>query len=371
MVTAAPDAPGSRSGASGGLGEIEIIERFFAPLCRNAPGALALKDDAAILTPPPGFDLVVTSDMIVEGVHFFGDDAAGDIACKALGVNLSDLAAKGAEPLAYNLNIALPGAPQADWLAAFAGGLDSCQQAFGITLTGGDTTASPGPLMIAVTAFGLVPAGGMIRREGARPGDSVYVSGTIGDAFLGLKIRRGDADAAPWELEPEARDVLLRRYLRPEPRLGLRAALRAWASAALDVSDGLLLDFSRLCRVSGVCGVIEEDKVPLSHGARRLTMRHTKLLRELLVGGDDYEILCSVTGGREPLFEEAAAAGGVAVKKIGKIVSWGEGVALAGSEGAPATPGRMGYEHFRRDHESGDLLRRIGDESASARETSS
>jgi thiamine-monophosphate kinase len=329
------------------LGEIEIIERFFAPLCRSAPGAFGLQDDAAVLAPPPGADLVVTSDMTVAGVHFFPDDAPEDIARKALAVNLSDLAAKGAEPLAYNLNIALPGVPRESWLARFAAGLEACQSACGVALIGGDTTAAKDGLTIAITAFGLVPKGRMVRRAGARPGDAVYVSGTIGDAFLGLRLRRGDADAESWTLEAGEREFLLGRYLRPEPRLALRAALRGFASAALDVSDGLLLDFSRLCRASGVRGIIRPHDAPMSHAAQNLTTQCSNLLPELLAGGDDYEILCSVHNGSEADFVQAATAAGVVVTRIGEIVSYGEGGAFVNSDGELVASGRRGYEHFR------------------------
>jgi thiamine-monophosphate kinase len=340
--------PAGASIAAGSvLGEIEIIERYFAPLSRGAPGAFGLRDDAAVLLPPPGSELVVTSDVVVSQVHFFPDDAPEDIARKAMAVNVSDLAAKGAEPLAYNLNIALPGPPQPDWLTRFSAGLADCQRDYGLTLIGGDTTASPCALMIAITAFGTVPQGAMVRRAGARPGDSVYVSGTIGDAFLGLKLRRGDEDAAAWGLSGVERERLLGRYLRPEPRLGLRGALRAFASAALDVSDGLLLDFSRLCRVSGVGGVIRRDETPLSQTARKLAMRHSNLLPELHSGGDDYEILCSVKRGDGAAFENAALVSGVVVTRIGEIVSSGEGVGLVGPYGELTTPTRGGYEHFR------------------------
>jgi thiamine-monophosphate kinase len=339
--------PTDASSAPSALGEIEIIERFFAPLCRSAPGAFDLRDDAAILPLPPGSDLVVTSDVIVAGVHFFPDDAPGDIARKALGVNLSDLAAKGAEPLAYNLNIALPGAPQASWLAEFAAGLESCQRDAGLALIGGDTTASPGALMIAITAFGVVPCGGMVRRGGARPGDSVYVSGTIGDAWLGLKLRRGDEDADGWGLSQGEREYLQGRYLRPQPRLELREALRAHASAAMDVSDGLLLDFSRLCRASCVSGVIRANDAPLSGATQKLIERRSKLLPQLHSGGDDYEILCSVRGGCDAAFEKAALEAGVSVTRIGEIVSLGEGVTFVCSDGELTAVQPKGYEHFR------------------------
>lgn len=327
-------------------GEIEIIETFFAPLAAGEPGSFGLQDDAACLTPPPGFDLAVTSDVLAAGIHFFADDAAADIAYKALAVNLSDLAAKGARPWTYSLNLALPQFTTRAWLQSFSEGLALCQARHGITLIGGDTVASPGPVMAAITALGLVEHGRMVRRNGARPGDSLYVSGAIGDAALGLKLRRGDPEAQAWPLSAGERRLLLSRYLRPEPRLQLADALKAHASAALDVSDGLVLDCSRLCQASRVTGLIEATRIPLSAAARAIAARDPHLFQTLVSGGDDYEILTAVRSGEEQAFEAAARALNLSVTRIGAIRQGPGAVHVLGEDGRPLTFPSTGYEHF-------------------------
>src|ERR1051325_6240577 len=210
-------------------GEFALIAQLFAPLA-IAPGAFGLTDDAALVTPPPGCDLVVTADALVEGVHFLTDDPPDSIAKKALRVNLSDLAAKGAAPMGYLLVLSLPSRVDMTWLRPFAAGLAEDQQSFGPSLLGGDTTSTPGPLTIAITAFGQVPTGSMIRRAGAKAGDLVFVSGTIGDGGAGLACLKGECAS----LGSDEREYLIRRYRLPEPRLKLGQALRGVASAALD-----------------------------------------------------------------------------------------------------------------------------------------
>ena len=201
-----------------------MIQTYFAPLAAGLPGAHGLLDDCASLPPRAGEDLIVTTDAIAAGVHFFPDDAAGDIAWKALAVNVSDLAAKGATPAAYVMALAFPEQPEPEWLRAFSHGLAEAQAAFGIKLAGGDTDRRPGPLAITITAFGYVPAGRMVRRATAGPGDSIFVSGTIGDSALGLQLRRDAELAARWGLDQAAAQALIARYLRPEPRVALGPA---------------------------------------------------------------------------------------------------------------------------------------------------
>jgi len=208
--------------------EDRLISRFFVPLASH-PGALALSDDAAFLKPPPGCDLVLKTDAIVGGVHFFPDDAAHTVASKALRVNLSDLAAKGAVPHGYLMTLLLPGWPDRAWLEQFAEGLACDQAEFGLRLLGGDISSTPGPLAISIAAFGLIEHGALIRRAGAKPGDSVFVSGTIGDSAGGLSVLKGEAGAA-------GHQELIARYRIPSPRLELGRSLRAVASAALDES---------------------------------------------------------------------------------------------------------------------------------------
>ncbi|MGF1622134.1 MAG: thiamine-phosphate kinase [Rhodomicrobiaceae bacterium] len=329
------------------LNEDSLIARYFAPLAASFPGAAGLKDDAAAFAPPPGTDLVVTTDALVADVHFFADDDPADIAFKALAVNVSDLAAKAAQPIAYSLALVLPRGMPETWIAGFAEGLAQAQEAFGIGLSGGDTTASPaGPLMLSVTAFGHVPAGRMIPRGGARVGDSLYVSGTIGDAALGLKLRAGSPDTQGWPLDDAGRGFLTARYLRPEPRLALRDALLGHASAAMDVSDGLAIDCGRMCKASGVSASIEAGEVPLSATASALLEGGAARLEDLLSGGDDYEILAAIPRGEEDAFERSAEVAGVPVTRIGHASGDGDGLVILGADGAPLALSRLGYDHL-------------------------
>jgi thiamine-monophosphate kinase len=302
-----------------GSAEDRLIARYFRPLASH-PGALGLADDAAILVPPPGCDVVLKADAIIGGVHFFPEDPADAVGRKALRVNLSDLAAKGAKPVGFLLSLALPAGTLDAWLAGFADGLRADAQFFGCPLLGGDTDWTPGPVMVSIAAFGTVPHGGMVRRSGANPGDAVFVSGTIGDAALGLKLRREAGSAARYRLEAHERDHLLARYLIPEPRLALSEPIRLHASAAMDVSDGLAGDLAKLCSASGVSAEIEIGAVPLSDAARRV-MAVDASARELAVtGGDDYEIVCTVPAEKREAFRAAALASGVAVTEIGRII---------------------------------------------------
>jgi thiamine-monophosphate kinase len=288
-------------------GEDSLIARYFQPLATD-PGAFGLGDDAAILK-SLGDDLVVTTDAIVEGVHFLADDPAGSIARKALRVNLSDLAAKGATPAGFVLTLALRRADDG-WLAPFARGLGEDAATFGCPLLGGDTVSTPGPLMISITAFGRVPAGRMVHRLGARPGDRVVVSGTIGDATLGLDILKGGAVAAGLAGDAAARDLLVGRYRVPQPRSALAKAVRDHASAAMDVSDGLAGDLAKLCAASGVSAVIDAPGIPLSAPAEGLLARGTVGIGALVSGGDDYEVLCTVPENRYDAFAQAARQAG-------------------------------------------------------------
>ncbi len=303
-----------------GSAEDRLIARYFRPLAWH-PGALGLADDAAILVPPPGCDVVLKADAIIGGVHFFPEDPADAVGRKALRVNLSDLAAKGAKPVGFLLSLALPdGMPDA-WLAGFADGLRADAQLYGCPLLGGDTDRTPGPVMVSIAAFGTVPHGSMVRRSGAKPGDTVFVSGTIGDAALGLKLRREPGFAARYRLEPHERDHLLARYLIPEPRLALSEPLRLYASAAMDVSDGLAGDLAKLCGASGGSAEIEIEKVPLSDAARRIIAVDASASELAVTGGDDYEVVCTIAAEKLDAFRAAAFASGVAVTEIGRIIA--------------------------------------------------
>jgi thiamine-monophosphate kinase len=326
-------------------GEEEIIA-VLAPLAEGVPGALRLKDDCALLAPEPGTELVLKTDPVAEGVHFLSTDAPEDIAWKALAVNVSDLAAKGAAPVGYLMALSFPEAPSRRWLSAFADGLGEAQARFGCRLLGGDTDRRPGPLTVSVTVIGSVPQGQMVRRGTAKPGDVLVVSGSIGDAGLGLALARDPACAATWGLSPAEAEALIRRYRRPEPRLALGAALRRYASAAMDVSDGLVKDLDRMLRASGVAGWLAARDVPLSAAARKVVaLAPDRRLAQLVTAGDDYEVLAAVPSANTAAFCGAAAAADVPVAEIGRL-SAGSGLVVEGTGGAPLPLDRAGWDHF-------------------------
>jgi thiamine-monophosphate kinase len=295
-------------------GEFELIADFFAPLAGE--GAFKLLDDAACLDVPPGESLVITKDMLVEGVHFFADDSPGSIARKALGVNLSDLAAKGARPLGFLLGFGRTALQTRDWCKDFTRGLGILAGEAGCPLFGGDTVNAP-RLTLSVTAYGIVPRGRMVPRQGGKPGDIVYVSGTIGDAALGLKLRLGPEAHWAKALDEAQRAHLIDRYLHPRPRLALASLLRAHASAAMDVSDGLVGDCDKLA--SDLGGRLDIARVPLSAAAKVAIAAEPSLLDIVLTGGDDYEILCIVPPDHACDFVAEARSAGVEVTKIGVL----------------------------------------------------
>lgn len=325
--------------------EEEIIQRYLAPLAAGLAGAHGLADDCATLAVPDGHEVVATTDALVEGVHFLAGEAAGAIAWKALAVNVSDLVGKGARPLAYLMGLALPQAPSGDWMRAFADGLGEAQCAFGIQLAGGDTDRTPGHLSVSITALGVVPKGRMVRRGGARPGDRIYVSGPIGDAMLGLRLVLEPALAAAWRLGDDAVAALTESQRRPRPRVALADAVLAHASASMDVSDGLAKDLGRMCRASGCKAFVRAGMVAMSDGARSVLEAGGAGLAELLAGGEDYEVLCTVAPRRSAAFEAAAANAGVPCTCIGEMQS-GEGVLVVDREGLPVVFGRTGWDHF-------------------------
>lgn len=325
--------------------EEEFIARYLRPLAAGFRGAFDLTDDCAVLTPPEGEDLVLTTDAVAAGVHFFADDAAGDIAWKALAVNISDLAAKGARPFGYLMSLALPEPPEDAWMSAFAHGLGEAQAAFGVALAGGDTDVRPGPLAITITAIGAVPHGRNLTRQDAHAGDELFVTGTLGDGALGLKLRREPTLAGAWGLTPERASGLVSRYLRPQPRLALAPALLRHASAAMDISDGLAKDCERLCRASGTGAAIAVGDLPLSLGATAAVRADPKLWQAVLSGGDDYEILAAVPGTLSGDFRAAAADCGVKVTQIGTL-DGGDGVLLLDADGKAVTLARSGWDHF-------------------------
>lgn len=327
-------------------GEFDLIGRYFAPLAAD-PAARGLLDDAAVLSPPAGCDLVLTKDALAADIHFFSTDDPQDVARKALRVNLSDLAAKGADPIGYLLAIALPGDWTEDWIAGFAAGLAEDQERFGWSLLGGDTIRAADKLTLSVTAIGAVPAGQAVSRDGARPGDILYVSGTLGDSALGLKLRAGEARAARWALAGHHTDHLVSRYLIPEPRLGLAEALRVCAHAAMDISDGLSGDLRHLLKASGVAGHVRLADLPLSPAVQAVLDADPDMIEAVLGGGDDYEVLAAIPPGAVADFEAMAKVAGISVMPIGQCQDGEAGdITFFDAEGEAVAIGGTAYRHF-------------------------
>ena len=325
------------------LAEERLIARYFRPLA-TVPGALRLADDAAVIAPPPGSDIVVTTDGVIAGVHFFPDDPPGSIARKALRMNLSDLAAKGAKPMGFVISIALPVGTDAAFLAAFAAELGEDAARYGCPLYGGDTDHTPGPLSVSITAFGTVPHGRMVQRSTAKAGDRIIVTGTIGDASLGVKLRRDRGLAKSWRLDEAMSVELERRYLLPKPRNALAEAVLQHATAAMDVSDGLAGDLGKLCRASSVAAEIDVSRVPLSAAARAALAADPALIETVLTGGDDYEIVLTLAPEKFAALRTAAQAVGISVAEIGEVKA-GDGARFmhAGKTLAFTQPS---YSHF-------------------------
>ena len=321
------------------LGEFALIARYFAPLAANAPGAAGLSDDAATLRLAHGDELVVTTDALVEGVHFFKTDPPDLIARKSLRVNLSDVAAKGAVAQSYLLALSLPNWVEEDWIARFASGLAQDQNQFSVSLLGGDTTATPGPLTLAITAFGTMKAGQILRRSAARIGDAIFVTGTIGDAGGGLAILKGEGAVLP----ASQREALIARYRLPEPRAAIGPSLVGLAHASLDVSDGLLADLGHIAETSGVKLVIDAGRVPISPTLR--TLWGEDALRKAAGAGDDYEIAFTAPASARQALAHLSRQSGVAITEIGQVEA-GKGVILADSAGQPVPVVRAGYTHF-------------------------
>ena len=337
----ASDKPASAERSASG--EDSLIARYFKPLATD-PGAFELGDDAAVLK-SHGDEIVVTTDAIVEGVHFLPNDPPDTIARKALRVNLSDVAAKGAAPAGFVLTLALRKADEA-WLKSFAQALGWDAIQYGCPLLGGDTVSTPGPLMISITAFGRVAAGKMVHRTGAKPGDLVVVTGTIGDAALGLNVlRRGPAAAALAD-DAAARELLVGRYRMPQPRTALAKAVRDHAHAAMDVSDGLAGDLAKLCAASGVSAVIEAASIPLSGPASNLFGRGIVGIEAIVSGGDDYEILCAIPPTGLDAFKHAAQTAEVPAAVIGKIVAGASSPRFLDGQGREIALPRLSYSHF-------------------------
>ena len=333
------------------LGEFGRIERFLRPLAVGCPGALNLTDDAAVLSVPPGHELVVTTDAMVAGVHFFPDDRPNDIAAKLLRVNLSDLAAMGATPFAYTLVLSLPRTLDEQWLAGFCAGLAADQARYGIPLAGGDSVSTRGPVTVAITALGVVPCGQALTRRVSGPADRVaaqrvFVTGTIGDAALGLALALGNMSPDP-PLPAAAIATLTARLRRPEPRLTLGVALRGLATAAIDISDGLTADLGHIAEVTGCTAFIEWSRLPLSETVRALVDQHPTLLASVVSGGDDYELVFTAPPEARAALAILAVEQGVAITEIGWLESGSPGrVDILDQNSQPLTLARRGWNHF-------------------------
>ncbi len=329
------------------MSEFDLIARFFTrPVRPGGAAALGVGDDCALLAPLPGMQLAISSDMLVEGRHFFADVDPEALGHKALAVNLSDLAACGARPLAFTLALALPRVDE-PWLQGFSRGLLRLADAHGCELIGGDTTA--GPLNICITVFGEVPAGQALLRSGARAGDDIYVSGTLGDARLALDALQDPARAAA--LPPALLAAARQRLERPTPRVALGLALRGVASSALDVSDGLLGDLGHILRASGVGACIDASKTTelIAVGAYLTSANgqsDAEYLRQCaLAGGDDYELAFTAAPERRGDVAAAAQASATAVTRIG-VVQDAPGLRLIDAQGRPLTARYASFDHF-------------------------
>jgi thiamine-monophosphate kinase len=324
-------------------GEFELIARYFAPLAAGAPGAFNLTDDVATVDVEASEQLVVKTDAIVAGVHFLPDDSPDLVGRKLLRVNLSDLAGKGARPLGYLLTCAFPADLDEAWVAKFVEGLAADQRKFGLSLLGGDTTATPGPLTLSATVLGAIGKGRLPWRGAAQAGDAVLVSGTLGDGALGLEVQRRDFP----ELDAAGRAQLIDRYRLPRPRLQLGRALveAGLVHAAMDISDGLLADLGHICGTSKLGADVEWARVPMSAPAAALVAARAQLRERIVAGGDDYELLLTAAPGDVPPALVLAQRVGVALTPIGRM-SAGSGVRIRDESGSEIAISSTGYRHF-------------------------
>ncbi len=324
-------------------GEFELIATHFAPLAGGEAGALGLADDAALLTPPAGRDLVLTVDAMIEGVHFLPDEPPDLVARKLLRVNLSDLAAMGAVPLGYLLTAAWPETKDEAWIAGFAAGLAEDQAIFPVHLIGGDTTRTPGPLALSLTAVGSVPTGAGLKRSTAQAGDLLFVSGTIGDSALGLKILRGELEAR----DGQDRAALVARHRLPEPRLALGRALveEGLATAAIDISDGLVADVGHIAETSALAARIEAAAVPLSAAAGRAVARDPDLRAAIFGGGEDFELAFTAPPERAGAVAALSERLALPIARIG-VLAAGRGVTLVDAAGREVPLASAGWTHF-------------------------
>jgi thiamine-monophosphate kinase len=319
--------------------EFDIISKYFSPLSKGFKGAFGLKDDAAVISPKKGYDLVITKDAIVENVHFFQDDKPYGIALKLLGVNLSDLAAMGAKPIGYLLAVILPRDIDDEWFEEFSSGLGDGMAKFGGALIGGDTTSHDGPLTLSLTAIGEVPHNKALKRSGAKEGDLIFVSGNVGDSYLGLQILKDNIDAPE-----DAKKYLIERYDIPHPRTELGTKLIGIATSCVDISDGLVADLGHICETSKVGAEVNFGDVPFSDFAESIIEGRRDAIN-MLTGGDDYELLFTAPATAEQTITDLSKELNISIKKIGKMVV-GERIKVLDKNGVEIVITHGGYQHF-------------------------
>lgn len=322
-------------------GEFDAIKKYFAPLSQGLAGARGLIDDTASLYISAGSEAVVTLDTMVSGVHFLPDDPPDLVARKLLRVNLSDLASSGATPKVYFLSLSLPPSSDEAWIGSFARGLADDQQIFSVTLGGGDTTSTPGVLTLSLTAIGELPRGQAVVRSGARAGEDIFVSGTIGDAALALRL----IDSIGMDEALRRVPALVARYRLPDPRVLLGPQLRGLATAAIDISDGLVADVGHICETSAIGAEIQADSVPLSTEAAGLLSEQNELRDCVFMGGDDYELLFTVRpedGGRVAALSRRL---GLPLTRIGRTID-GDKPVLVSDSGDSIELSDTGWRHF-------------------------
>ena len=328
------------------ISERELIETYLRPLTKGAKAALDLKDDAALLEPPTGHQLVISKDLLVEGVHFLSQDSAANIGFKALAVNISDMNAKAASPLGYFLGLSLPAPPTPEWMQDFCTSLDVLGSAFNCPLLGGDITGSKGGLVLSITVMGSVEAGKMVKRSTAGAGDQIFVTGSVGDAFLGLQLMQSPSLQDKWHLTDEEVKFLRHRYCHPIPRGGANALLKQHASAAIDLSDGLVSDLEKLCAASEKSAEISLASIPLSEPLQKAIKAEPTLFDQALSWGDDYEILAAIPEEGLPSFTKDVLFSGVTMTNIGTIKAENAPPKYFNDEGLEQTIKVSPYHHF-------------------------
>ncbi len=321
--------------------EFEIIEKYFRPLASGAPGSFDLTDDAAVFPVPNGKDVVVTKDAMVEGVHFLLDDDPANISRKLLRTNLSDIAAMGGRPFGYLLSTSWNEKTSVEWIRSFTDGLALDQKKFGVSLLGGDTVKSSGPLTFSLTLMGYVPKGHVLRRNGAEQGDIICVSGTIGDGALGLKAATGRLPG----LSKKETSFLDGRYRLPIPRNILGPRLLKVASACIDISDGLLADLGHICQQSGVGAEIKLSEIPLSDAANELVIADPSYWQDIMTGGDDYELLFTAPSSKAAELQRLEKECGVRVTKIGEVTGR-EGITVLDQSDKSVQFDKTGWQHI-------------------------